>query len=94
MNCAVPADIIQFPYYLAGFYQPLYYESVKHITAGGSENPTQMGQAHQTITYPPAVSGKPGELVAGSTGVAASDDLFEAADVESDAMRIGEGVPM
>jgi hypothetical protein len=51
-----------------------------------------MGQAHDTITYAPAVAGKPGKLVTGSTGVAASDDIFEAADIKNKPVRIGKGV--
>ena len=65
---------------------------MESIAGLGTENPSQMGQAHRTITYPPVITGKPGKLIRGSAGVTAPDNASKATDIEDDPVRIGKSV--
>ena len=76
------------------FDEPIHYQSMKSIPCFRTENPSQMGQANRTITYPPVIAGKPGKLIGGSSGVSAPDDPSKATDIKDDPMRIGKGVPV
>jgi len=72
----------------------IYYQRMKNITGIGTENPPQMGQAHAAETNSPAVTRKPGKLIRGCAGIAATDNIFKTADFENDPVRVGKRVLM
>ncbi len=68
------------------------YQRMKNITGIGTENPSQMGQAHAAETYSPAVTRKPGKLIRGCAGIAATDNITKTADLENNPVRVGKRV--